>query len=188
MDSPAAVESLEWMANLASISPKAPVVSNDQRVGLGFNSVVSALQQTLPTMDWAFAEWPVGPHGKQGISSAGANYIAISPNSKHPEEAWRFIKFLSDKSTQQFEVFERGSNVILKSVAFSPRYLKLDKAPWDMTPVVMNATKPLPVFAKNWDSIEPKLINAVNEVLSNIKSAQTAMTELAEYANTMLAN
>jgi multiple sugar transport system substrate-binding protein len=78
---------------------------------------------------WAVAPLPKGPAGRvTSVNSAG---FVIAKASKHPKEAWEFVKFAFGP-VGQAELAKIGLAVpVRKSVAESPAYLQQTSAPID---------------------------------------------------------
>lgn len=56
---------------------------------------IKFMREDIPAnFNWDINYFPRGPHWKENVMHAWADGLAISANSKHPQEAWEFIKFL----------------------------------------------------------------------------------------------
>lgn len=53
------------------------------------------MKQYAPGMEYGCAPWPVARAGLENFTVADADVIMIPSGSKHPEEAWEFIKYIS---------------------------------------------------------------------------------------------
>lgn len=73
----------------------------------------------LKNLNWAFAPLPEGPVTKATV--VGGEYLAIFKQSKHPQQAWQFIKWLIQPETQAFWAMKSGYLPIRHAV------LKVDK-------------------------------------------------------------
>jgi multiple sugar transport system substrate-binding protein len=78
----------------------------------GGNGVNTATVGTKPRFDFGLAPIP-GPQDGQWATFSGGDTADISKSTKHPDEAWDFINWLSSKETSQ--------NVYLKLPAMAPR-------------------------------------------------------------------
>jgi multiple sugar transport system substrate-binding protein len=78
---------------------------------------------------WGVAPLPKGPAGRvTSVNSAG---FVIAKASKHPKEAWAFVKFAIGEQGQSALAKIGLAVPILKSVAESPAYLGQSSAPID---------------------------------------------------------
>ena len=60
----------------------------------------------LKNIDWGFAPLPAGPDKRATI--VGGEYLAIFKQSKHPNEAWKFLKWMIKPETQAFWAMKSG--------------------------------------------------------------------------------
>lgn len=91
----------------------------------------------IKDFDWDFAPLP---RGRQRANAIFTSAWAIARDAKHPEEAWRLVRFLSSRHGQELAC-ELGLAIpTMKSVAQSPAFLtphekpKNDQAYLDMIP------------------------------------------------------
>jgi multiple sugar transport system substrate-binding protein len=79
-------------------------------------------QYAAVNFKYDIAPMPTGPAGRAtSVNSAG---FVVAKDSKHPKEAWEFIKFALSEAGQK-RLAELGFAIpVLKSVAESPSYLK----------------------------------------------------------------
>lgn len=111
LDDPKAIEALQFMADLINEHQVAPSFAQMLQLGSStelFQTGRVAMAMTnaarIPTFQQAPFEWGVAPlpAGRAGIRAntmGGAGYV-ISANTKHPEEAWTFLKFLAGEEGQ----------------------------------------------------------------------------------------
>ncbi len=111
LDDPKAIEALQFMADLINEHQVAPSFAQMLQLGSStelFQTGRVAMAMTnaarIPTFQQAPFEWGVAPlpAGRTGIRAntmGGAGYV-ISANTKHPEEAWTFLKFLAGEEGQ----------------------------------------------------------------------------------------
>ena len=60
----------------------------------------------LKNLDWGFAPLPAGPNKRATI--VGGEYLAIFKQSKHPKEAWKFLKWMIQPEVQAFWAMKSG--------------------------------------------------------------------------------
>ncbi|MHB8581328.1 MAG: ABC transporter substrate-binding protein [Ignavibacteriaceae bacterium] len=74
----------------------------------------------LKNLDWAFAPLPAGPVKKATI--VGGEYLTIFKQSKHPKEAWEFIKWMIKPETQAMWAMKSGYLPIRRDVLKIPAF------------------------------------------------------------------
>ena len=103
-----AVESLTWWANLLLeekiVPPETATLDEASIIDLmGRGQVamwnngpwyINTFKSNHPDLEFVTVPLPMG---KQDGSAAGGTALAISPQSKHPAEAWEFIKFMTSE-------------------------------------------------------------------------------------------
>lgn len=60
----------------------------------------------LKNLDWAVAPLPAGPMKRATV--VGGEYLAIFKQSKHPDEAWKFVKWILEPEVQAFWSIRSG--------------------------------------------------------------------------------
>jgi multiple sugar transport system substrate-binding protein len=118
---PETVASLQWHADVYNnwkVSPQSPANSTAMTLWsgkqaamilLGMFSLADLTTNAPPGTQWAGFLPPLGPSGKR------AGYVSVDANpiwaiSKHPEEAWKFTKFVTTKESG-LRLFETIGNV-----------------------------------------------------------------------------
>lgn len=128
---------------------------------------------------------------KQYGTHIGGTYLSIFEKSKHKEEAWKFIEFLSR---------EENAIQIYKTSGAAPGYLPALESPEVNSPdpffgneVPMNVFKvavekgtPNPVVS-SWQEISQAISDAVAKAVMNEATPQEALDEAAEQVNEILA-
>lgn len=123
------------------------------------------------------APLPVGPSGKNPGSTLGGWNLGINKNSKHVEEAWKFIEFATSDEGQKINAIE-GSYMSTKEKLYSDSDV-LAKFPQykDLLPILKIAKpRPLsPYYSKLSDVIQVNLHKAlIGEVPIDTAVKQTA--------------
>lgn len=76
----------------------------------------------LKNIDWAFAPLPAGPF--KSATVVGGEYLAIFKQSAHPDEAWKFIKWMIQSEIQAFWSIKSGYLPIRHAVLKVPEFQK----------------------------------------------------------------
>ena len=76
----------------------------------------------LKNLDWAFAPLPTGPVKQATV--VGGEYLAIFKQSKHPDEAWQFLKWIIQPEIQAFWAMKSGYLPIRHAVLKVPEFQK----------------------------------------------------------------
>jgi multiple sugar transport system substrate-binding protein len=71
--------------------------------------------QKIKDFDWDVAMFPRGPSGERRSVAEGSGY-SITRKCKHPEEAWRFVKFVGG---------EPGQTILSRPALAQPAIMKL---------------------------------------------------------------
>lgn len=77
-------------------------------------------RKLLSNIDWAVAPLPRGPVGR--ATHIGGEYLIIFKQSQHPEEAWRFIKWIITPDVQAFWSMKTGYLPVRRSVLCDEKY------------------------------------------------------------------
>lgn len=81
----------------------------------------------LKNLNWAFAPLPSGPY--KSATVVGGEYLAIFKQSKNPDSAWKFIKWMISPEVQAFWSIKSGYLPIRHAVSDVPEfqeYLKVN--------------------------------------------------------------
>ena len=76
----------------------------------------------LKNLDWAFAPLPTGPVKQATV--VGGEYLAIFKQSKHPDVAWQFLKWIIEPEIQAFWAMRSGYLPIRHAVLKVPEFQK----------------------------------------------------------------
>lgn len=148
------------------------------------------LEQSFLEFDWGVSPVPQVPVLEGDLTDVGwANFWveAVTSSSSHPEEAWQFLKFLSEKSSQE-TLFNRASQIRGSAFPYSRRDME-GLLTENLSSVVAHAlnskTGPIAACSGNAD-YEQVIVSAVSKVLaggrvgSTLKSVGTELSSLVE--------
>jgi len=157
VDSEGTVKAYQFLADLVWKDKVAPTPAegannaftfDSGKVGMVFDwmGMSPRYRKVVKSFDWDVCPPPKGPSGFVGIVKG--NQLVVSSNSKHPKEAWRFIRFLTgvNGETKLCAQIRRAFPTRI-GVAKSPAYLESDKPPRQVTAFVesVEAGKMLPI-------------------------------------------
>lgn len=120
---------------------------------------------------------PAGEGGRHASTLGGWN-LAISAYSKHPKEAWEFIRWMTDSHAQKVKAVEGGRLPTLKSLYRDPDVLAKNPAFKDWYEVLINGvSRPKTAnYAKVSDAIQEEISLA----LSGQKTSDQALADLQQ--------
>ncbi len=92
-----------------------------------FMGMTPRYRQVIKSFDWDVVPMPCVPGSKYIVKG---NQLSMYAETKHPKEAWEFMKFLtSPEIEKQLAIDLRRTFPSRKSIAYSKEYLKSDIAP-----------------------------------------------------------
>lgn len=137
-------------------------------------------------VDWAIAPLPEGPV-KRATYLAG-EHLAIFRQSKHPQEAWKFVKWILEPEVQAQFSIKSGYLPVRQSVLDLPvytEYLKTDPALKSFVDQ-MQCGQAREIIDFNRIEINQALAEAVEKSLAGGMDPKVALDEAAEKANRRL--
>jgi multiple sugar transport system substrate-binding protein len=84
--------------------------------------------RTIESFKWDVGTLPIGKAERRGTGGGGTGW-AIARGTKHPDEAWEFLKFISSAEAQLDEVRVGGTTPSRTSVITSKDFADPSKAP-----------------------------------------------------------
>jgi multiple sugar transport system substrate-binding protein len=76
----------------------------------------------LKHLNWGFAPLPAGPNSSATV--VGGEYLAIFKQSKNPDAAWKFLKWMIRPEVQAFWSMKSGYLPIRHAVSNVPEFKK----------------------------------------------------------------
>jgi ABC-type glycerol-3-phosphate transport system substrate-binding protein len=127
-NSPEGVQALEfWQKifrelNLRSFTSDYDVAFASERLAMAMDGPwnLPRFKDLLKNLDWAFAPLPAGPHRQATV--VGGEYLAIFKQSKNPDAAWQFLKWLIQPEVQAFWAMKSGYLPIRHAVLEVPEF------------------------------------------------------------------
>jgi ABC-type glycerol-3-phosphate transport system substrate-binding protein len=94
-------------------SPQNPFMSGKVAMVLQGVWMDNFITQFAPGLEYGVAPWPAAKPGQENFTVADCDMLTIPRGSKHPKEAWEFIKFISSMNPKaQSEEELRGMELI----------------------------------------------------------------------------
>lgn len=110
--------------NLSSFTTDFDVAFTSKRLAMAMDGPwnLPRYKDLLQNLNWAFAPLPAGP--KKQATVVGGEYLAIFKQSKHPKEAWKFLKWMIQPEVQAFWAMKSGYLPIRHAVHSVPEFQK----------------------------------------------------------------
>lgn len=110
--------------NLSSFTTDFDVAFASKRLAMAMDGPwdLPRFKDLLKNLNWAFAPLPAGP--KKQATVVGGEYLAIFKQSKHPKEAWKFLKWMIQPEVQAFWAMKSGYLPIRHAVHSVPEFQK----------------------------------------------------------------
>lgn len=134
-DSPEAIETIQFMVDLIHKYKVAPPAGEFEgmgnpfltgRVGMQIDNTTRALDFKDAPFDWDNALMPGG--SAKRVNYGGSNGFVVSAPTKHPEEAYMLVKFLTSQAGPIYYI-GTGLSPVRKELAASPAFLKQPPPP-----------------------------------------------------------
>jgi multiple sugar transport system substrate-binding protein len=147
------------------------------RVSMFIFDIVLSLKYQDAKFDWDVTTQPRGPLGLTYIH--GGAY-PMNVRTRHPDESWKLMKFLSGPYVQEFRAGGGESLPSLKELAVSDAWMTNSKRPANRKAVLdqMKTARPAPAHPR-WPSIVAEVHRMFGETLAEANPAdiKTALAE-----------
>jgi multiple sugar transport system substrate-binding protein len=195
LDQPAAYEAIQWFANLRvkyNVMPRPEQVAGagdlfiTGRIAMenGPYMRAQAYRDAKVPFEFRLAPYPSGKNGLINLAMAHPNVILSG--SKHPEEAWQFLKYTLSPENQHNQVLIwRGYPALTKSMAYSKEYLYPEYPPYDYGPLVFGKARALPKHPA-WPEIWDTIMSGLDPVFLGKISAKEAVSNFVPKVNEIL--
>lgn len=193
-DSDAGVEALTlWRDLYEGMGRPGTSMTHDAEFIGGHVSMIMDGPWDLPTfrrlahIDWGVAPLPAGPEGR--VTYLAGEHLAIFTSTEHPDEAWTFVKWVSQPEVQAFFSAESGYLPVRRSTLDLPAYqadLADDpalKAFVDQMPLG-RARRPIDFYHVE---INQHIAEAIENTLIGREDPREALRASAEKSNALLA-
>ncbi|NMB13093.1 MAG: sugar ABC transporter substrate-binding protein [Firmicutes bacterium] len=189
---PKGVEAIQFIADLINEYKVAPSFAQMLQLGSStdlFQSGRVAMAMTnaarIPSFQQAKFEWGIapllaGPTGIRANTMGGAGYV-ISANTKHPEEAWTFLRFLAGEEGQA--IFASTGVAVPAYRSDTTREAFVSAVPGGYGHVFINETENgvlFPIF-DGWVEVSTSIVNpALDLIWIGEKTAADALADIAD--------
>lgn len=188
-NSPAGVEALEFLAELVR-EDKVDVIGAEQDV---VNDLPGGKTAMILTGDWAVRAFEslenvdvaMPPGNKRDFCELGGDALFMYAETKHPEEAAKFLKVLLNAENSIAYAKGKGKAIPCSAAAADSDYVKGDLFLLKIAGITAQCSAG-PVHPQ-WREVEGILIGYMAEVFLGHQSAQEALDMAAEEANAVLA-
>jgi multiple sugar transport system substrate-binding protein len=140
---------------------------------------------------WSLAPIPRGPQAEGDAAYGWPDSLSIASTCEHPDEAWAFINFMTGPE-RTIDLTKGGKIPIYKPVALSEEFLEKDQQPDNKGFLLewANYTGPT-TFTPGWGEWRgytdgAGLQGQLDEVFNGVTDLETALTNAAEHANSVL--
>lgn len=194
------VEALQMMQDLIFKHKAAPTSSDSQVLGGGFDAGKIAMnidgvwsvvyRKDIKDFKWGIAEVPTVPNKEKRIPALYAGY-SLSKDTKNPDLAWEFAKFMQSDEAQKLLAKSGLITVINKQIANSDEVLNIPGAPDNHKIRVTTLKKAIhnDAVMVNWDEALTKTFTPnMDLLLTNKQSAEETAKKIHEGMEEMLKN
>lgn len=198
INSPAVVDGLQFLADLRNAAHVIPTSNDMANWQDAFPAGIAAMEMTghwsIPTysqilpFDWNIAPLPVGV---TSVNRVDGSAFAIWSGTKHPEEAWEFVKFLASPEGLGIELLNELQQFtpVVRSLIQSPAFMRppglehLNKAAFLAGEDLFSMYEPLgPMYFPIDAAMRQEILNIWN----GQQSAAQAAARLEPVLNTLL--
>lgn len=203
LDSPQNVETLKFIRDMINLDKSTPSLS--QAAAAGVDLFANGQAAMTVSGHWAMVGYSVAPKDKNGkpkITLADLGVVtvpcntgkpvtvmyesgyAISKKAKHPDIAWKFIKFMTSYSSR-LKLNKTGIAVDGRKDVSKER--GKDPLEAQFLPIVPTARPPLGTQVEGFEMVETQAQNAMDSVLKGGKDPKWALSKAARRVDAELA-
>ncbi len=127
------METTDKCAPTASQAANSAYSFESGKLGLEFSFIGTSVRyrQTIKDFDWDICPVPKGPIS--GATLLKGNQLVANAETKHPAEAWKFVRFMTSEQTEWLLSAQiRRCGPTHKRFALDPAYLESEEAPYNI--------------------------------------------------------
>ncbi|MGV3613915.1 MAG: ABC transporter substrate-binding protein [Fimbriimonas sp.] len=161
------------------------------KVGMQFDwmGLSPRFRNLIKDFEWDVCPLPTGPGGFSSVVKG--NQMVIYRESKHPEAAWRFVRFMTGvKVEKDLYIGHRRSAPTRRAVAYSPEFLETKAPPFQMDTFLrtLEGGEQLPITSR-WSEWTTVLATEHEKLFSGSeRDAGTVMRRAARRIDEVLAD
>ena len=166
--------------------------THDMGLASGSISMIMDGPWDLPTfrkmknIDWAVASLPEGPNGK--ATYIAGESLAIFKQSKNPDAAWTFVKWVTQPEIQEMFSISSGYLPVRKSVLEKESYKTFLESDHAMKSFVeqIKIARQRPTIDRYYVNINQFIATAIEQTLIGNRIPKETLDEAAEKSNNLL--
>jgi multiple sugar transport system substrate-binding protein len=194
LDRAEAVDSIQWIADLAHVHSVAPLSGNTQELFTGSRlgmyhawfTDIPQYRDQIKDFEWDVVVMPIGKTGQQTGLYKG-NGMMMPEQNKNPDAAWEWLKFQGSYDGMLIYALEGRFIPFHKKAATDPQFINSGKPPANMRAFIDQRVKTLPLIPE-WRRIEREGWNdALGQVWRGEASAKEVLSAAARQVNEILA-
>lgn len=205
-DTPEAIESVQWLADLwtkhkVAVPLAGAAAVGERDVAFGFESGKAAMSldgtwsiadyaETIQAFDWDVTLLPLASPGAPRIATMITGSYVIPKKAKYPDEAWKLIEFLLSPEVRKGDVARTGEVPAQIPVANSAEFLSNPLPPADRT-MWIRGLESARFFIEPVTVLGMELNREINQALDQVwigkKTAAEVMPPLTKRMNEELA-
>ncbi|MGM7721665.1 sugar ABC transporter substrate-binding protein [uncultured Metabacillus sp.] len=194
VDSPEAIEAIQWAADLSNVHHVSPTATESQGLGDLFLAGKAAMAFTGPwnwrpyttegKFNWDIVEVPAGKAGNK--SQLLGLPIAIGANTEHPEEAWTLLEYLTHGGGQEIQSEIVGAYPSVKSA--TEKFSEGEYAPANVDTVHQAmeentvVTPNFPTYSEAMNTLQP----VIDQIMNGEVKAEDALPKVADKIRSQL--
>jgi multiple sugar transport system substrate-binding protein len=168
IDSPQAIQAVQFAADLMQKYKVAPVQAESaagpdyfgaKRVAMSWNAGpwLAPGYNQIKGLHWDVAPFPTAPGKSYRLPADNGAFYTISATSKHPNEAYKLVRFMVSPTAQKLMAKALTTSPLLKSVMYSKAYLTAPGMPVHGVLFAKENESLVPlVFPNNWLQVQQK--------------------------------
>lgn len=159
------------------------------KIGMSFDwmGMTPRYRETVTDFEWDVCPIPAGKGG--GVAVLKGNQLVISAETRHPDAAWKLVKFITGEKVERMLARNRRSFPTRKAVAYSDDYLKGNNPPFNMRAFTyaVETGKPFPITGR-WSEWTREFRSGLDNLLAGrVSNAGPAVKDAENRANESLA-
>lgn len=203
LDSAANIETLSFIRDLINVDKSAPSLSQSAAAGVDlFANGQAAMTVSGHWSMVGYSAAPKGPDGKPKITLADLGVVmlpnntgkpvtvmyesgyAITKRAKHPEAAWRFIKFMT---SYQSRLILNQTGIAIDARKDVSEERGKDPLEAMFLPIIPTCRAPYGTVVEGFEMVETQAQNAMDSVLKNGRDPKEALEKAAKRIDSELA-